>query len=649
MLGPHNSADRLARSPPSPFESIISAASSTVTCARASKRVEVLARWGLLVGSLLGENVGPKGASDNGPICADYEMRPCWLTTEADCDDTPIEEEHDVALEQDLPRQAPFYKLSASSLRPPGRLEGYVLHPSSQKRNWWALLGMVYLVWDIFLTPLQICDLDDFSASLVGLPIAVMMYWCLDLGVQSMTGFLTDDGDVEMRPGMTARRYLRGWFGTDILILLSDLVVFLLLDVGLWESSAGDGDTARASTSSLKMIRLARLIRLLRLMRLQQLRELSSNLANAVFSHSVLLVFTVCQWFLAIIALNHVVACAWYAIANYSSSEVTWARSVEVGAVEVNSKLQCYVLALHWSLTQFGPSTQNIGPTNTQERMFACAVVFVGLGVFSVIISGITSAVNQLRLVNMETVVEESNMRDFMTSRGLTATLYGSIASFFKNAYSKVDGRILEGDVKVFSQLPISLCMQMHEELYMPKLCTNAAFGMFYQQHHELLCRICHTAMSEHPVLAGHDVFLPTTEATHAYYSTSESLVYDHSAPAHPKGLNDFSMERRRRSISRRCEVLATDSWLAEMALWCKWMHRGHLQAKATTHVFGLDCREVEAIVIRADRGTIFGMRIFAILLVAEIERMELMGEVLNDLPVELDVSPGRLPAGPGG
>eukprot|EP00449_Zooxanthella_nutricula_P011482 CAMPEP_0198501362 /NCGR_PEP_ID=MMETSP1462-20131121/8673_1 /TAXON_ID=1333877 /ORGANISM="Brandtodinium nutriculum, Strain RCC3387" /LENGTH=70 /DNA_ID=CAMNT_0044230405 /DNA_START=34 /DNA_END=243 /DNA_ORIENTATION=- len=70
----------------------------------------------------------------------------------------------------------------------------------------------------------------------------------------------------------------------------------------------------------------------------------------------------------------------------------------------------------------------------------------------------------------MESVVEEFKLREFMTSHGLSAGLYGSITSFFKNAYSKSDARIFEGDVKVFGQLPMSLSMQMHEELYMPKL-----------------------------------------------------------------------------------------------------------------------------------------------------------------------------------
>jgi len=406
--------------------------------------------------------------------------------------------------------------------------------------------------------------------------------------------------------------------------------------MGMWETKTGE--TTRVGTSSLKMIRLVRLVRLLRLMRLHQLRELSANLSNWYFSESVLLGFRVCLWFFAIMVLNHYVACAWLGIAKYSSSETTWIRSVSFREVDEDSELQIYVLALHWSLTQFGPSTQDIVPTNLQERMFACVVVFLGLGVFSTVVSGITSAVNQLRFVNMESLVEESNMREFMTSRGVSPGLYGSVTSFFKSTYSKTDARVFEDDVKVFRALPLSVRMQMHEELYMPKLCRSAAISMLYKQHRWLLRQTCHTAMSERPVLAGHDIFLPTTEATHAYYSMSPCFVYDPNAPAVHTGLRSAATVHHRRSTTQGLTVVPVDSWLAEMALWCRWIHRGHLQASTTTHVVSLDCREFEALVIRADRGTIFGLRMFAILFVAEMERMEAMGNVLNDLPVDWHV-----------
>uniref|UniRef100_A0A7S2P1X4 Ion transport domain-containing protein n=1 Tax=Zooxanthella nutricula TaxID=1333877 RepID=A0A7S2P1X4_9DINO len=578
--------------------------------------------------------------SDEEKAPTEFEMRSCWLIAEADgrCVNTAsVSAPNDSVSAPNLPGMWP-HRPSGQLLLHAGMLQRCVLHPNSLRRYVWALLGMLYLVWDVFVIPLQICELDGDSASYLSVTVAVMLYWCLDIVVQSLTGFLTSDGCVEMRPAMTARRYLRSWFGTDVLILVSDLVVFLGLDMRLLESAYA----TRAGASSLKMIRLARLVRLLRLMRLQQLRDLSDNLVNSYFSQSVLLCLRVCQWFFSIMVLNHFVACAWFGIAKYSSSETTWIRSALAGEVDEGSKWHSYVLALHWSLTQFGPSTQNIGPTNTQERMFACAVVFVGLGVFSVIISGITSAVNQLRLVNMETVVEESNMRDFMTSRGLTATLYGSIASFFKNAYSKVDGRILEGDVKVFSQLPISLCMQMHEELYMPKLCKNVAVSTFYRQHYRLLNQICHTAMSERSVLAGHDIFLPTSEATSAYYSMSEDLLYDHShgrKALELKGLQRIASSSRRATFSHSLQHVPLGSWLAEMALWCKWRHAGHLQANTTTHLICLDCTELQKIVKQSERNSIFGVRIFAILLVDHIERVQAMGEVVTDLPLSLEVT----------
>eukprot|EP00449_Zooxanthella_nutricula_P016984 CAMPEP_0198531454 /NCGR_PEP_ID=MMETSP1462-20131121/26944_1 /TAXON_ID=1333877 /ORGANISM="Brandtodinium nutriculum, Strain RCC3387" /LENGTH=527 /DNA_ID=CAMNT_0044261345 /DNA_START=55 /DNA_END=1638 /DNA_ORIENTATION=- len=499
---------------------------------------------------------------------------------------------------------------------------------------------MIFLAVDMFLIPLQICELDGASASLTIVSIAAMLYWSVDLAVQSMTGYVTITGTVEMRPKRTTRRYLRGWFGADVMILTSDLVVFAVLDLAQWDSEPVG--TVTASTASLKMTRIARLVRLMRLMRLQQLRDLTASLADSYCSQSVMLGLSVCQWFFAVLVLNHVVACAWYAIANYSSSESTWIRNAAIGEFDEDSNVQRYVLALHWSLTQFGPSTQNIGPTNTQERMFACAVVFVGLGVFSVIISGITSAVNQLRFVNMDALVEESNLREFMTSRGISAGLYGSITSFFKSTYRKKDARIFEGDIRVLSELPTSVRMQMHAELYLSKLCANAWASTFYGQHSELLSQICHTAMSERSVLAGHDIFLPTSEATSAYYSMSEDLLYAHShgrKALELKGLQRIASSSRRATFSHSLEHVPLGSWLAEMALWCKWRHAGHLQANTTTHLICLDCTELQKIVKQSERNSIFGVRIFAILLVDHIERVQAMGEVVTDLPLSLEVT----------
>ena len=54
-------------------------------------------------------------------------------------------------------------------------------------------------------------------------------------------------------------------------------------------------------------------------------------------------------------------------------------------------------MSLHWSLTQFTPSTQNIAPQNAPERCFAIVVLLAGLMTLSSFVSGVTNAVQTLR------------------------------------------------------------------------------------------------------------------------------------------------------------------------------------------------------------------------------------------------------------
>ena len=66
-----------------------------------------------------------------------------------------------------------------------------------------------------------------------------------------------------------------------------------------------------------------------------------------------------------------------------------------------------YLSALHWTLTQFMPATQNIAPNTASERIFAIVVVLIGLAVFSSFVSGVTNTVNQLRQIHTEHFKQE--------------------------------------------------------------------------------------------------------------------------------------------------------------------------------------------------------------------------------------------------
>lgn len=58
---------------------------------------------------------------------------------------------------------------------------------------------------------------------------------------------------------------------------------------------------------------------------------------------------------------------------------------------------EVYICAMHWSLTQFMPATNNIGPDNFWERIFAIMTVLVAVCLFSSLVGSITAAVGSFR------------------------------------------------------------------------------------------------------------------------------------------------------------------------------------------------------------------------------------------------------------
>eukprot|EP00449_Zooxanthella_nutricula_P058067 CAMPEP_0198581414 /NCGR_PEP_ID=MMETSP1462-20131121/124210_1 /TAXON_ID=1333877 /ORGANISM="Brandtodinium nutriculum, Strain RCC3387" /LENGTH=62 /DNA_ID=CAMNT_0044312789 /DNA_START=11 /DNA_END=196 /DNA_ORIENTATION=- len=62
----------------------------------------------------------------------------------------------------------------------------------------------------------------------------------------------------------------------------------------------------------------------------------------------------------------------------------------------------------------------------------------------------------------MQALAEEAKIREFLTTRGISAELYGSIQVFFKQTYRKKHEWVHEGDIPFFDQLPQTMLIQMH-------------------------------------------------------------------------------------------------------------------------------------------------------------------------------------------
>jgi len=381
------------------------------------------------------------------------------------------------------------------------------------------------------------------------------------------------------------------------------------------------------------MIKILRLIRLVRLVRIAKLGSVKNNVLYRLNSGTLILAFKITGMVFGILALNHYVACMWYAIGLFyePSSNVpnTWIKANDMS--EAGFKLQ-YLASLHWALTQFSPATNNIAPQNILERGFAILVVLFAMIVFSSFISSVTNAVNQLRAINMERIRHEANINDFITSRKINSRLAIKIHRFVRENYRRCRTRVKESDIPLFAEIPESMRIQLHEQMYMKFLDENPLLAPFAAIDRLTAVKVCHLAFTEASYIPHQDVFLEDDEAKTVYVVISGQLDYSS------------------RLFDWQNTTVGPGAWIGEMALWVNWWHRGQFTAAGTTEVALLDAARFQVSINTSGGPMLICLRKLALFIGAhcEIEEDKLASDEasgqaeadpITDLPLPVEVS----------
>ncbi|CAJ1387193.1 unnamed protein product [Effrenium voratum] len=311
-----------------------------------------------------------------------------------------------------------------------------------------------------------------------------------------------------------------------------------------------------------------------------------------------------------ILVANHFIACFWYGLGLLYLEEGSWL--LLAGIEEADFGLG-YVAAMHWSLTQFTPATNNISPVTPLERLFAVVVILIAMGVFSSFISSITSAVNTLRAVRMEQLKQESRIRQFFNERNLSAELFNKVQDVCRKR-GLFEIRLKEHEVLLLNEIPDSLKSRLHEEIFLPLIVTADFLPHWcHYKDHRFLRKVCHLAMYESSAVSAQDVFSRGTEGKDVLIVQQGSLGYYVNAQESTTEF-DPSGNKERWHIDE-------GTWLSTPALFANWTHRGRLNADSGTCYFAVLQGEIFCGLAAEYPGPLFQyLQIFGLLLISVIE-----------------------------
>ncbi|CAE7347661.1 Kcnh5 [Symbiodinium pilosum] len=499
------------------------------------------------------------------------------------------------------------------------RFDRIVLHPYKYCRVSWGLLTLLVVAWEAVAMPLLLFDLGQFSGILSSLTSAMLGFWLVDICINCITG-VDRGGVIDLRLTTAFRAYATSWLLPDLLIVLLDVVVLLAVseDQGEMATSAG--------SQGMRLARALRLLRLIRLLRIYKASSAANFLVDYIRSPSLLIASKIAWTLLTILFINHYIACGWCAIAYFNVDAWTW---IVASNLEAATFTELYLSSLHWSLTQFSPATNNIAPQNVLERSVAAFVVIFALLVFSSFVSSITNHMNQLRITNARMIEEDMQLRNFFEKRMISVDLSGRIQHLFKKGNGLHMRRPHVGDIPFLKDMPESLRIHLHNELYMQYFYDMPVFSKTISMDRTLFSKICHHAFEERFYPASFEVFVDGSNAKFAVINVNGDLNYSWMQSAwdpHPSV----------RAISHATTMIKVPlgAWLAEAALWSDWVHRGLLESVSPSEVLLLD---VNSFTYQCHNhgGPVYNLlRRVAVLAIAYREQLSRSATAVTDWPL---------------
>jgi hypothetical protein len=272
-------------------------------------------------------------------------------------------------------------------------------------------------------------------------------------------------------------------------------------------------------------------------------------------------------------------------------------------------------MALHWSITQFTPATNNINPVNGWERVFAILVVMTGFVAFSSFLSSMISSLNQLKSLKSYRVRERQHLMQFFRSKRIPSSLGQTVLRLFDDDGDTRSDCLIEADIPILAQLPASVRIRLRREYCMPLLLRNELLGRVHHIDPRCFLQICYDCMADSRYMSQQEVFLDGIESNIAYVVTTGSLKYYEKRKGHP---------------------VLPGEWVSEACLWVQWRHQGSLVARSCCSIVELDANKFRQTVLKSGGDLYRCLRTVAVLYAHATEQ----ASENHNIPTDLGLGP---------
>jgi voltage-gated potassium channel len=275
--------------------------------------------------------------------------------------------------------------------------------------GWDLLICAIALITGLLL-PLQLIREGTYMHRLTDWWAAFSLIGLADVVLSFFTTY-EQDGVIVRDPAAIRRRYLRSWFGLD---LIANLPFFL---------------------TSLHSHQLS-LISLLPLLRLQQLIRITSRWQSLQLLPSAII--RIIRYGLAIMLIANGVACLWLWIGLQNGGPDSWITRL---ALARDDFANLYLHALYWTVTTLATvGYGDITPKTTVEILMAIATMLTGISLYAFAVGNVVSIVNDLDAGRTQHSNRQSAITRYLSRNGVDAEIIQKVRRFNDYQWSRTRG-----------------------------------------------------------------------------------------------------------------------------------------------------------------------------------------------------------------
>lgn len=437
----------------------------------------------------------------------------------------------------------------------------FMLHPSSLYRLVWDILGMLFVLYDFGAVPLAVFPLAETTYTIVT-DWVTRMFWTLDMGFSFFVGY-HEQGRVIFKFRRVVRHYLMTWFLLDLIIVGSDWTIYFIIQ----SERNSSADLANLGRS----VRISRFMRTLRLLRLAKLKQMVKEVHDHIDSELVSTYLRVGAIMLLLMAINHVVACMWYGLSDWSANYHSKNWIQENGHVG-KTVYYLYSTSLHWSLCQFTPASMDVHPHNTTERVFTIVVVLFAMIVFSSFVSQITTTTahfwNRRSYANKQLWL----LRKFLKKNSVSLDVSLRVQRYLEWVTELQMQCVREQDLEVLSMLSAPLRNELTLEVHADHLYHNDFFRSLTSKYsRKVYLKIWDRVISAMPLAVGDALFFSGETPQGMFCVAQGQLQY-------------------KRKHDMRLVKVGDGTWCCEGELWTHWVTAGDMRALTECQMVKIDC-----------------------------------------------------------